>query len=80
MASETFRTGAIEHAFLEPEACLVVPSAVDVPAGTPRLHVFSQGQGAWEDRRQIASFLGLAPADVRVTQVPTGGGFGARRI
>ena len=78
VASETFRTGAIEHAFLEPEACLVVPSAMDVPAGTPRLHVFSQGQGAWEDRRQIASFLGLAPADVRVTQVPTGGGFGGK--
>jgi xanthine dehydrogenase molybdenum-binding subunit len=42
------------------------------------VRVFSQGQGAWEDRRQIASILGLPEQDVRVTQVPTGGGFGGK--
>ena len=36
------------------------------------------GQGAWEDRRQVASFLGLAPAEVLVTQVSTGGAFGGK--
>jgi selenium-dependent xanthine dehydrogenase len=77
---ETFRTQPVEHAFLEPEACLVVPEpGVDRP-GTPRprLHVFSQGQGVWEDRHQIASLLGLPETDVRVTQVATGGGFGGK--
>ena len=44
----------------------------------PRLHVYSQGQGAWEDRRQIASFLGLPEPEVRVTQVSTGGAFGGK--
>jgi xanthine dehydrogenase molybdenum-binding subunit len=78
VASETFRTQAIEHAFLEPEACLVVPAAADAPDGTPRLRVFSQGQGIWEDRRQVASFLGLPERDVRVTGIPTGGAFGGK--
>ena len=40
--------------------------------------VYSQGQGVWEDRRQIASFLGLSEEQVRVTQVSTGGAFGAK--
>jgi selenium-dependent xanthine dehydrogenase len=75
VASQTFRTQAVEHAFLEPEACLVVPQ---VAAGGPSLHVLSQGQGAWEDRRQICSFLGLEPGDVLVTQVATGGAFGGK--
>ncbi|HEX8939043.1 MAG TPA: selenium-dependent xanthine dehydrogenase [Candidatus Limnocylindrales bacterium] len=73
--TETFRTQPIEHAFLEPEACLAVPS--DGP-GPERLRLYSQGQGAWEDRRQVASLLGLPDAAVRVTQVPTGGGFGGK--
>jgi selenium-dependent xanthine dehydrogenase len=71
VATETYRTQFVEHAFLEPEASLVVPN------GGP-LHVYSQGQGVWEDRRQIASFLGLPQERVRVTQVSTGGAFGAK--
>jgi xanthine dehydrogenase molybdenum-binding subunit len=88
---ERFTTSAIEHAFLEPEACLVVPGgaagageaprdvavAGSTPAG-PGLHVFSQGQGAWEDRRQIAGLLALPESAVRVTQVATGGAFGGK--
>ncbi len=77
----TFRTQAIEHAFLEPEACLAMPAEAG-PDGAGRagstLRVYSQGQGAWEDRRQIASLLGLPETAVRVTQVPTGGGFGGK--
>jgi selenium-dependent xanthine dehydrogenase len=76
VVTETFHTQSIEHAFLEPEACLVVP---DTSGGdAPPLHVHSQGQGAWEDRRQIASFLGLPDRSVRVTQVATGGAFGGK--
>lgn len=78
VASDTFRTEAIEHAFLEPEACLAVPRADDGPAAEPRVRLYSGGQGAWEDRRQVASFLDLPAADVRVTQVSTGGAFGGK--
>jgi xanthine dehydrogenase molybdenum-binding subunit len=72
VVSETFRTQFIEHAFLEPESALAVPGG----DGTFRIH--SQGQGAWDDRRQIASFLGVPEPNVRVTQVPTGGAFGGK--
>ncbi len=72
--TETFRTQFIEHAFLEPESALAVPS----PPGGGTVHVSSQGQGVWEDRRQIASFLGVPEAQVRVTQVANGGAFGAK--
>jgi xanthine dehydrogenase molybdenum-binding subunit len=95
VASDRFTTAAIEHAYLEPESCLVVPQVAagwvesDSEASRGRrndgrgsighrLHVLSQGQGAWEDRRQIASFLGLQPAEVLVTQVATGGAFGGK--
>jgi xanthine dehydrogenase molybdenum-binding subunit len=78
VASDTFRTASIEHAFLEPEACLAVPRAADGPAAEPRIRLYSGGQGAWEDRRQVASFLDLPAPDVRVTQVSTGGAFGGK--
>ncbi|HSJ50938.1 MAG TPA: molybdopterin cofactor-binding domain-containing protein, partial [Actinomycetota bacterium] len=70
--TETFETQFIEHAFLEPESAFAVPE----PDGS--LHVSSQGQGVWEDRWQIASFLGWPEDRVRVTQVSNGGAFGAK--
>jgi selenium-dependent xanthine dehydrogenase len=76
VASDTFRTQRIEHAFLEPEAALAVPDEAD--GDGPRLHLHSPGQGAWDDRRQVASLLGLPEEAVRVTQVPTGGAFGGK--
>ncbi|MEI7742523.1 MAG: selenium-dependent xanthine dehydrogenase [Chloroflexota bacterium] len=82
VAGGSFRTAAIEHAFLEPEAALAVPAGAVGPDGATvtdhRVHLYSPGQGAWEDRRQVASFLGLAAADVLVTQVSTGGAFGGK--
>ena len=72
VVAETFRTQVIEHAFLEPESSFAVPD------GDDRLRVYSQGQGVWEDRRQIASFLGVPDERVHVTQVSTGGAFGAK--
>ncbi|MGE5274641.1 MAG: selenium-dependent xanthine dehydrogenase [Verrucomicrobiota bacterium] len=71
VVADTFRTQFIEHAFLEPEAALAEPDGDGI-------RVWSQGQGAWEDRRQVASFLGLPEERVRVTQVSSGGGFGAK--
>jgi xanthine dehydrogenase molybdenum-binding subunit len=71
VVTETYRTQWIDHAFLEPEASLAVP-------GDGGVHVYSQGQGVWEDRRQIASFLALPVERVRVTQVSNGGAFGAK--
>ena len=71
VATETFQTQFVEHAFLEPESALAVPEEGG-------LHVYSQGQGVWEDRRQIASLLALPETQVRVSQVSTGGAFGGK--
>ncbi|MDO8836442.1 MAG: molybdopterin-dependent oxidoreductase, partial [Vicinamibacterales bacterium] len=134
--TRTFTTQRIEHAFLEPEACLAVPAppqghgtwdmghgkgqgqgqgrgawdmghgkgqgqgqgqgrgAWDVGHGeavttavahapcpmphAPVLDVFSQGQGVFDDRRQIASLLGLPESAIRVTLVSNGGAFGGK--
>lgn len=71
----TFYTQRIEHAYLEPECALARPCTIDGKAG---VEVFSQGQGAYEDRRQIAALLALPERRVRVIQVPTGGAFGGK--
>jgi xanthine dehydrogenase molybdenum-binding subunit len=78
VVSDTFTTQRIEHAFLEPEAALVVPEAGSGNGDGPRLRLFSQGQGAWDDRRQLAALLALPEASIRVTQVATGGAFGGK--
>ena len=72
VVNQTFRTQFIEHAFLEPEA------ALSVPAGDEPLRVYSQGQGVWDDRRQIAQLLAVPEEQIRVTQVSSGGAFGAK--
>ena len=42
------------------------------------LTVYSQGQGVYEDRKQIASVLNLPEERVQVVLVPNGGGFGGK--
>ena len=70
---ETFQTQRIEHAFLEPESTLAVP---DTAAGT--MHVYSGGQGVWDDRDQICAVLGVPTDRVTVELVSNGGAFGGK--
>lgn len=70
---QDFSTQRIEHAFLEPESTLAVPSQ----DGT-RLHVYSGGQGIWDDRNDIANLLGLSNEQVTVELVTNGGAFGGK--
>jgi aldehyde oxidoreductase len=67
----TFTTQRIEHLFLETEAALAEPDG-------DGLAVFSHGQGIFDDRRQIASLLGLPEERIHVTLVPAGGAFGGK--
>ena len=69
---EVFQTQRIEHAFLEPESTLAVPD------GDGHLHVYSGGQGVWDDRDQIASLLGVGTDVVTVELVSNGGAFGGK--
>ncbi len=72
VVSGTWRTQRIEHLFLEPEAALAEP----LPDG--RLALFTQGQGVFDDRRQVARFLGVPEESVHVELVPSGGAFGGK--
>jgi aldehyde oxidoreductase len=67
-----FETQRVEHAFLEPE------STVAVPGEDGSLHVYSGGQGIWDDRDQIAAMLDLDTSAVTVELVSNGGAFGGK--
>ena len=75
VVTETFTTQRIEHAFLEPESTLAVPSTRD---GRRHLHVYSGGQGIWDDRNDIARVLGTDNECVTVELVTNGGAFGGK--
>ena len=51
---ETFQTQRVEHAFLEPESTLAIPTE-------DGLYVYTGGQGIWDDRNDIARVLGVDP-------------------
>ena len=70
--SETWKTQRVEHLYLEPEAALAEP----LPDG--RLRLATQGQGIFDDRRQVASFLGVPEDQVFVELIPNGGAFGGK--
>ncbi|MDQ3544746.1 MAG: molybdopterin-dependent oxidoreductase, partial [Actinomycetota bacterium] len=72
---EVFVTQRIEHAFLEPESTLAVPSG----SGDDRtMLVYSGGQGVWDDRDDICRVLDVATDRVVVELVSNGGAFGGK--
>lgn len=71
VVSGTWQTQRIEHLYLEPESCVAYPTDRGVK-------LFTQGQGIFDDRRQVAKFLALAEDDVEVELVPNGGAFGGK--
>ena len=66
-----YETQRIEHGFMEPECCIAAPRKTGVK-------VWSQGQGIYEDRKQIAKLLDLPERDVEIVLVSNGGGFGGK--
>jgi xanthine dehydrogenase molybdenum-binding subunit len=72
VVTNTWRTQRIEHLFLEPECALAVP----LEGG--RLHLYTQGQGVFDDRRQVARLLNVSEERVFVELVPNGGAFGGK--
>lgn len=68
---QTFVTQRIEHAYLEPEACMALPDG-------DRLRVYSQGQGVHDDQQQIGAVLGIDPDGIDVELVTNGGAFGGK--
>jgi selenium-dependent xanthine dehydrogenase len=71
VAKGIYQTQRIEHAFLETEGAVAAPFEEGI-------HLYSNGQGIYEDRKQVAAILNLPVEKVRVTLVSTGGGFGGK--
>ncbi|MEX0699828.1 MAG: molybdopterin cofactor-binding domain-containing protein [Acidimicrobiia bacterium] len=69
---EVFETQRVEHAFLEPESTLVIPT------GDGGIHLYTGGQGVWDDRNQVAAVLGIEPERVTAELVSNGGAFGGK--
>ena len=69
--TRTFETQMIEHGFVEPES-----SIATIQNG--RVEVLSQGQGVFDDRKQIASFLNVDEEKITVRLVSNGGAFGGK--
>ena len=69
-----YETQSVEHAYLEPEACLVLPGS----SGEPVLTVYTHSQGSFRYREMIAASLDLPEESVRVIYTPCGGGFGGK--
>jgi len=66
-----YETQRIEHAFLETETAIAMPEDDGV-------RLYSQGQGAYVDRKAVAGILALQEEKVRVIQIQNGGGFGGK--
>ncbi len=67
----TFTTPTIDHGFLETECCVVIPKEDGIK-------VFSQSQGPYRERDEIAHQLGLTENQVEVEVVDCGGAFGGK--
>jgi xanthine dehydrogenase molybdenum-binding subunit len=72
VVSGTWQTQRIEHWFLEPECALAVPEDTSI------LHLYSSGQGVFDDRAQVARLLGEPEENIFVELVPSGGAFGGK--
>jgi selenium-dependent xanthine dehydrogenase len=61
-----------EHAFMEPEC------AIAVPEGDTGITLYSAGQSVYDEQRECARMLGIAPEQVHVKGQLVGGGFGGK--
>jgi CO/xanthine dehydrogenase Mo-binding subunit len=72
VVQNVYRTPALEHLYLETEACLVVPG----PDG--RYTLYSSSQDPFSVRDIVSQVLGVNPMKVRFLGTHMGGGFGGK--
>jgi selenium-dependent xanthine dehydrogenase len=68
----TFHTQTTDHAFMEPECSIAVPTNDD------RMEVYVGSQIPYQDRSQVARALGWDETRVRIVGQKMGGGFGGK--
>lgn len=71
VSGDVYETQRIEHAFLETETAIALPE-------NDGIRLYTQGQGAYVDRKLVAKVLGLSEEKVIAVQVQNGGGFGGK--
>jgi len=71
VVEDTFETGFVEHAYIEPEAGYARRVG-------ERIEVHGCTQAPYMDRDEIARILGIEHADVRIVPSAVGGGFGSK--
>ncbi len=69
---KSYRTGHIEHSYLEPDAGAGYVDYDD------SLVIFASTQNPHYDHSEVVSLLGLEDRQVRIIQAATGGGFGSK--
>ena len=71
VVEESYETGFVEHAYIEPEAGFArrVADGIEVQACT---------QSPYMDRADVARILGIEPEAVRIIPTAVGGGFGSK--
>ncbi len=67
-----FHTPTTDHAFLEPECSIAVPTPDD------RMEIYVGSQIPYQDREQVARVLGWPESRVRIVGQLMGGGFGGK--
>ena len=72
VVKQRYSTPRQEHAFLEPESALAVPTELG------EMTVYTAGQSIYDDRQGIVEMLGVADDRVRVISKFVGGGFGGK--
>ena len=71
VVSNTYSVPFTEHAFLEPESALAVPTDEE-------LLVYTGTQSVYDDLHEITSLLGVEESKVRIISKYVGGGFGGK--
>ncbi len=71
IVTNTYKTPAQEHAFLEPESALAVPEG-------DTLTVYTGGQSIYDEYREIQMLLGIPKDKLRIKSAYVGGGFGGK--
>lgn len=72
IVEKTYRTSAIEHTYLEPDA------GVGYVDDDGTLVIYSSTQNPHYDHKEVVTLLGVADEKVRIVQAATGGGFGSK--
>jgi selenium-dependent xanthine dehydrogenase len=72
IVENTYHTPSVEHAYLEPEACVAEPD------GEGGVAVWVGSQGPFVDRAEVAASLDLPLEKVRIVHTMPGGAFGGK--